>query len=481
METGFPERCLPRFRLLDKAQILKLHESALRILEEVGVRVLDPEGMTLLRDNGAKIIGNKTLSLPAYMVEEAIASAPKNLVIYNRNKSPVMELGGRRIHFGTGTDLPKTIDLETRTIRDTREADITAAAVISDALPHIDFIGSYGLPRDVAPGLHYIRCFHLETLHTQKPVFFTAESTKDLEVIHEMAATVAGGKDVLPRYPFLIHYSEPVSPLTHSGEAVKKLLFCAKNRIPVTYTPALLAGSSGPVTLAGAVAVAVAEALSGLTLHQLAGKGAPIISGIAATIMDMKRGTVSYTAPEFRLTHSACAELFHHYGLPVWGTAGCSDAQFPDLQAGAEYAFTLFNASMDGANLIHDCGYMGQGFTGSPEMIVFADEMIGFVKRYMEGFCIDDAHLALDVVRSVGPGGHFLGEKHTLDHFQHEQWQPNLFNRQNLANWMQQGEKRIEARLIEKAKHLRAHHVPEPVAEDVREELDRIWKNAQER
>ncbi|MBW1778069.1 MAG: trimethylamine methyltransferase family protein, partial [Deltaproteobacteria bacterium] len=370
------------------------------------------------------------------MVGEAIGSAPKNLVIYNRNKSPVMELGGRRIHFGTGTDLPKTIDLETRIIRDTREADITTAAVISDALPHIDFIGSYGLPRDVAPGLHYIRCFHLETLHTKKPVFFTAESTKDLEVIYEMAGTIAGGKDLLSRYPFLIHYSEPVSPLTHSGEAVKKLLFCAKNRIPVTYTPALLAGSSGPVTLAGAVAVAVAEALSGLTLHQLAGKGAPIISGIAATIMDMKRGTVSYTAPEFRLTHSACAELFHHYGLPVWGTAGCSDAQFPDLQAGAEYAFTLFNAALDGANLIHDCGYMGQGFIGSPEMIVFADEMIGFVKRYMEGFCIDRAHLALDVVRNVGPGGHFLGEKHTLDHFQHEQWQPNFFNRQNLANWM---------------------------------------------
>jgi len=479
METGFSEMCRPRFGLLDTSQIQRLHHAALEILESVGVRVLNVRGMNLLLQSGARKIGPETVSLPSYLVEEAIASAPRNVMLYNRNQVPVMELGGRRIFFGTGTDLPKTIDLETRQIRDTRESDVVTAAILSDAMPNIDFIGSYGLPREVPAGLHYNRCFLIETLNTVKPIFFTAESRKDLEVIYEMAKTVAGGADSLARHPFLIHYAEPVSPLTHSDEAVEKLLFCARNRIPINYTPALLAGSSGPVTLAGAVAVAVAEALSGLTLHQCAQKGSPIITGIAATLMDMQHGTVSYTAPEFRLTHSAYADLFHHYGLPIWGTAGCSDAQFPDLQAGAEYAFTLFSAALDGANLIHDCGYMGQGFIGAPEMILFADEVISYVKRYMSGFSLDEVHLAMDVIRSVGPGGHFMGEKHTLDWFQKEQWRPRFFNRENLANWTQKGEKRIEARLIEKALELRKHHRPEAVPDAVGTELDRIWKKAQ--
>ena len=392
-----------------------------------------------------------------------------------------MELGGRRTYFGTGTDLPKTIDLETREIRDTLERDIVRGAVISDALPHIDFIGSYGLPKDVPPGLHYIRCFQIEAENSVKPVFFTAESEEDLKTIVEMAAAVAGDMESLADAPFIIHYSEPVSPLTHSEEALAKLLFCAENRIPVNYTPALLAGSTGPVTLAGALSVAVAEALSGLVIHQLASKGAPVISGVAATSMDMLHATVSYTSPEFRLTHSAYADLFHHYGLPIWGTGGCSDAQFPDVQSGAEYGFTLLSAALDGTNLIHDCGYVGQGFIAAPEMIIFANEVIAMVKRYMEGFKMDDAHLAFDVIKEVGPGGHFLGEKHTLDFFREEHWRPELWNRLNLDNWIRQGKKTLNERLVARALEISDSHAPEPLQKEIKKDLDQIWQDAQKR
>jgi trimethylamine--corrinoid protein Co-methyltransferase len=279
----------------------------------------------------------------------------------------------------------------------------------------------------------------------------------------------------LSRYPFLIHYSEPTSPLSHSEEAISKLIYCAENRIPINYTPALLAGSTGPVTLAGALSVSVAEALSGLVIHQLVKKGAPIISGVAATSMDMLHATATYSAPEYRLTHSAYADLFHHYGIPIWGTAGCSDAQFPDLQSGAEYGYSLLTAALDGANLIHDCGYMGQGFTAAPEMIIFSNEVIGLVKRYVKGFEIDEAHLAMDVIREVGPGGHFMGEKHTLDFFMEEHWRPALFNRQNLPNWIKKGKKTINERLIEKAQDILQTHKPEPLSEGVKDDLGRIW------
>jgi trimethylamine:corrinoid methyltransferase-like protein len=479
METGLNTRCAPRFRILDEAQILRIYQTALRVLDEVGVRVNLSKAVDILAGNGARVKDRNVVEIPSFLVEAAVQSAPSNVTLYNRKKAPVMELGGRRIYFGTGTDLPKTVDLVTREIRDTKAGDIVASTIISDAAPNIDFIASYGLPRDIPPGLHYIRCFQLEVENSVKPTFFTAGSLQDLEVILDMASAVAGSRQDLARYPFLVQYSEPTSPLTHSEEAVSKLICCAENRVPINYTPALLAGSTGPVTLAGALAVSVAEALSGLVIHQLVNKGAPIITGVVATGMDMLKATISYTAPEFRLTHSAYADLFHYLGLPIWGTAGCSDSQFPDLQAGAEYGFTLLNAALDGCNLIHDCGYIGQGFVASPEMILFADEVIAMVKRYMRGFEVDDEHLAMDVIRKVGPGGHFLSEKHTLDHFKEEHWRPTLFNRENLANWIKKGKKTVDQKLLEKAAEILKNHKPEPLPQAVKGKLDAIWTEAE--
>lgn len=481
METGMGQQCSPRFRILSESQILRIHHAALTILNDVGVRINLKQAIDLLVGHGARVRDGNVVEIPSFLVEEAIRSAPSNVTIYNRKREPAMELGGRRIFFGTGTDLPKTVDLVTREIRDTKAQDIVASTVISDALPNIDFIASYGLPRDIPPGLHYIRCFQLEVENSVKPIFFTAGSLEDLKVILQMASAVAGGKENLARYPFLIQYSEPTSPLTHSEEAVSKLICCAENRVPINYTPAILAGSTGPVTLAGLLSVAVAEALSGLVIHQLVNRGAPIITGVVATGMDMLRATISYTAPEFRLTHSAYADIFHHYDLPIWGTAGCSDSQFPDLQAGAEYGFTLLNAALDGCNLIHDCGYIGQGFVASPEMIVFADEVIAFVKRYMRGFAVDEEHLAMDVIRKVGPGGHFLSEKHTLDHFMKEHWRPALFNRENLPNWIKKGKKTMDQKLIEKAMEILEKHKPEPLPQTVKGELDRIWSESEKK
>jgi trimethylamine--corrinoid protein Co-methyltransferase len=481
METGLNNRCTPRFRILDEDQVGRIYETALRVLDEVGVRVNLSRAVDILAGNGARVKEKNVVEIPSFLVEAAVQSAPSNVTLYNRKREAVMELGGRRIYFGTGTDLPKTVDLATREIRDTKADDIVASTVVSDAAPNIDFIASYGLPRDIPPGLHYIRCFQLQVENSVKPIFFTAGSLQDLLVILEMASAVAGSSKDLARYPFLIQYSEPTSPLTHSEEAVSKLICCAENRVPINYTPALLAGSTGPVTLAGALAVSAAEALSGLVIHQLVNKGAPIITGVVATSMDMLRATISYTAPEFRLTHSAYADLFHYLGLPIWGTAGCSDSQFPDLQAGAEYGFSLLNAALDGCNLIHDCGYIGQGFVASPEMILFADEVIAMVKRYMRGFEVDEEHLAMDVIRKVGPGGHFLSEKHTLDHFMKEHWRPTLFNRENLPNWIKKGKKTADQKLIEKALEILKTHKPEPLPQAVRGGLDAIWNEAEKK
>jgi hypothetical protein len=152
--------------------------------------------------------------------------------------------------------------------------------------------------------------------------------------------------------------------------------FCAERGLPICYTPGDILGASTPVTLAGGIVQATAEALSGIVLHQVRAKGAPIISGFVLAPLDMKKGTICYGAPEFRLTNSAFADIFHHYGLPIWSTVG-SDAQCLDAQAAMEHAWGALLAALDGANLIHDVGYLGQGLVSNPAAIVMCNEIIG--------------------------------------------------------------------------------------------------------
>jgi trimethylamine--corrinoid protein Co-methyltransferase len=293
-----------------------------------------------------------------------------------------------------------------------------------------------------------------------------------------MAAAVAGGRDILRRKPFLIHYCEPTSPRVHSAGAVDKLLFCAEHHIPVTYTPGMMSGATGPVTLAGALALGNAEALSGLVMHQLRSTGAPIISGIGMAVMDMARATCIYGCPEYRLILSACADLYHHYKIPVWGTAGVTDANCLDLQAGLEWGDSLLLNAMAGVNLIHDVGYMGQGLIGHPAALVVCDEIISRTKRILRGFELDDNHLDLDTIRQVGAGGSFLSARQTARMFRSQHWYPNLCNRDSVGIWSKNGGRDMADRAVDKARDILRSHRVKPLDASVHDELDRIRSDA---
>ena len=195
MGTGFTTHCKPGFRILDDPQIGRIHQAVLKILDEVGVRVNHPEALDLLAGHGARVIDDNLVRIPAFLVEDAIASTPPNLVIFNRNKNKVMELGGRRSYFGTGTDLPKTVDLETREIRDTRADDIITSTIISDALPNIDFIGfnRKNLPNWIKDGQKKIDDKLLEKargiLDTHQPAPLAADIKTELDRIWEDVST----------------------------------------------------------------------------------------------------------------------------------------------------------------------------------------------------------------------------------------------------------------------------------------------------
>jgi len=469
---------MPTYRILTQDQIQRIHHATLELLETVGVKVMHREAIGMMSDAGCRIKSDNIVRIPNWLVEECIRSAPSRITIYNRLGHEAMRLEGNNTYFGLGTDLINTYDLDTGELRKSKLQDVANAARVADALEEIDFLGSYGLPLDSPTNLMYMDSFKAELQNSVKPIFYTVAGVEDISIINEMAAVVVGGTEVLREKPIHIHYAEPLTPLLHSSGAINKLFFCADNAIPVTYTSGMMSGASAPVTIAGAITVGNAEALSGIVLHQLRSKGAPIVSGFGMSTMDMKTSACVYGCPEYRLALSACSDLFHYYGIPMWGTAGVSDANQLDEQAGMEWAISLLMAGLDGANLIHDVGYMGQGLIGTPAALVMNAEIISYVRRVIRGFDIDDTHIGMDVVGQVGPQGEFISTEHTRNFFRKEHWQPGLCNRESLENWIATGSETWGQKAVLKARDILSNHTPSPLPAGVQKELDAMREKA---
>jgi len=473
--------CKLQYHLLSEDQIQRIHESTLKILEDIGVKVNNDDGLQVLQDSGCAVDG-QIARIPRDIVEACIESAPSRVEIFNRKGELAMSLEGRNSYYGLGTDLPTTIDMDTGETRKSVLQDVINAAKVADYCQNVDFIASFALPSDVLTNTMYIECFKAEMESSLKPIFFTAAGEDDLDYIVKMARLVAGGEAELREKPFLIHYSEPIAPLMHSKGAVDKVLFCADNEIPLCYIPTVLLGASGPVTLAGGVTQANAEALSGIVMHQLKHKGAPIISGWAVVPLDMKSMTYCYGSPELRLTNTAFADIYHHYEIPCWGIVG-TDAHCFDQQAAMEHAFANLLAALDGANLIHDIGYLGQGLLGYPASIVMCDEMISFIRRLMRGFELTDETLAMDIIEKNSPAkttqANFLSERHTLNHFRTEIWRPVTgINRDTPDTWRKKGAKTYEQNIIEKTREILSTHVAEPLSDELLAQLAEIVQDA---
>ena len=229
------------------------------------------------------------------------------------------------------------------------------------------------------------------------------------------------------------------------------------------------------MTLAGGLALGNAEVLSSLVMHQLKHPGAPFVYGSGLHHMDMKTTISVYGAPEFQLARVAVAEIGRFYGLPTWGYAGHSDSSIMDEQAAADAGISVLVALLAGNNLVHDVGYLEAGLTTSPEMIVFTAEMISMMRGFMEGMAIDAESLALDVIHRVGPGGDFLTDPHTLDHFR-ELWQPSLFDRRRLEEWLAGGGRSLGERLRDKTVSIIEDHRAEPLPAGVQDAIRYILR-----
>jgi trimethylamine--corrinoid protein Co-methyltransferase len=464
----------PQFRVLSDDQIGEIHHASLEILERTGVLIFEDESCSLLCDAGARIGNDGRVRIPSYLVEKALATAPKHITLCGRDGSRKVLLEGCKSWFGTGSDCPNIIDPHTGEKRRMVKDDIAAAARLCDWLPNIDFIMSLGLVSDAPWEISDKHQFEAMLLNNTKPIVFTAHDRAGMSGIIEMSSLVAGGEENLRTNPFICLYAEPVSPLKHVGTALRKLLLAAEKEIPVVYTPCPMAGATAPVTMAGALATSNTECLSGLVIHQLKKTGAPFITGGVISIMDMRDTVLSYGAPELDLLSAAMADIAHYYRLPVFGTAGCSDSKVLDEQAAVEAAISTLMSAMSGSNLVHDIGFLESALTGSLELIVLADEIIAMVRRIMRGIQVTPETLALDLVDAVGPGGHYIAEEHTAFNFRKEFWFPRLMDRRRFDPWRRGGEKTLGNRLNGEVKRILKEHSPEPLPEGIVKEIHKV-------
>jgi trimethylamine--corrinoid protein Co-methyltransferase len=471
----YPEvRVRPRLSVLGQEQIEQIHWATLELLERTGVQITHPRALELLHGAGARIHGDR-VHLPAWMVEDAIRTAPSRVVLGQRDGTRSVFLEGDKVWFGPSLDCIDYLDPLTGERRRFASGDCRVTSTVADALPKFSWVMTIGMAGDVPPDISDRVIAKQVLTYCEKPLVFCCKDVNSVRDIYEMYLLVAGGEEQFRQAPTCVHYSEPISPLLYYDPAVEKILFCAEKGIPLINYPAPQGGSTAPATFAGEIVQGSAESLSGLVLAQLVRPGAPVIYGAFATVMDMKTTVFSYGAAEMSLMVAAMAQMAQHYRLPFFGTAGCSDAKLPDAQAAAEAAFSCLSSALSGANLVHDSGWLDHGSVASPAYMVLVNEILHMVNQYMGGIPLNDESIALELIDKIGPGGHYLLEKHTLEHFRNV-WYSDLFDRSIYDQWQAQGAKRFEERLREQTQ-LAMEHQPAPLPDDLVRELARMEKH----
>ncbi len=453
---------LPELKIWTRDQCYELHLRSLEILERTGIIVHDETAREIYKKGGARVKG-KRVHLPAWMIKEAINTAPDRITLYGRGGN-LVELRDRIINYGLGTDLPNFRDTFTGEYRQTTYQDIVDVARVTDYLANLDFVASLGLASDVTTRLADLYHFQAMLLHCSKPIFTTATDRENLQALIDMAAVVAGGYDELKEKPSFLLYTEPISPLVNSVEAHQKLILAAEHEIPVTYAAGISAGATGPMTIAGNFALANAEGLGGLVLHQLVNPGAPFLYGVVPGPMDMKTTITLYGGPEVPLNYCLAGEMSDFYHLPSFGLSGCTDSAQLDEQAAIEGMFSIFAAAHSGTNLVHDNGYIGNGLVGSLDMLLFCDECINMVKYYMNGI-------------PMGPGKLSTDPEQVMKEIADERWDFSYLDRKQ----ENRGNNTLEQHIKEKIEYILNTHTPEPLTGKIVEELEQIIRKNEER
>jgi len=458
------------YGVLGEEALGRLHHAGLDVLERVGVEVRDRRALDDLARAGARLEGSRA-RIPAGLVEQAVASAPGNFPLPGRAADGSLDLDVRcgNSFFSNGTDCLYVRDAASGERRRAVLADVETIAAGCELLPEIDFVMSGVLPADAPLKRIELAQFAAMLKATRKPlVIAPASAGESLGDMLKMAE-LAGRRDSFA----VLGMTNP--PLILDGSCLGKARACGAARVPFICGPGDQMGATGPASVAGSVAVGHAETLAVLVVHQLDAPGAPFVYGTGAgSTFDMRTLVDVWSTPEGTMADGASCQLATSLGLPSWSYAGTSEAKTLDGQWAAETAMTIIAAAQMGACLLHDVGEFEAGGQNSLESVVFGDAVIGYARRLLAGFEVDDETLQLDDIEAVGPGGSFLGRAYTRRHHR-DSWRTPLFDTRTHDRWAEAGSETLADRLREAALQLIARR--EPLLDGaVEARLDAFWQ-----
>ena len=429
-----------RVSFLTEEQKRRIYDAALGILGDIGMVVLHEEGEQVMLDGGCVKDADGLVHVPAALVEQARETAPASFPVYDRDGEPAMDLGGYRSYFGNGSDVMHLHDLETGERRLGKMQDVAEAARLCDALPEIDFVMSGAWPDGMDASEAYPRQFRAMIPSTTKPLVMTAGGVETVEPMWRMACAVRGGEAGAPRQAVLHHVQPagqpPQAPLRDRRQAA----LLRRQGHPVHVLP--LAGGRWhgahhhPRPDHARASPRLSSAWSCTNSVPPARRSS---SARAPTRSTWATSQSSYNSPEFIRAYAMEVEMAKWLDIPNWGFSGHTDAQVVDAQAGME-ADEITKLSMQlGANLNHDVGYMDFGLSGSLAQVVLVAEFISRDRQLLKAIEVDDEELAIDVLKAVGPGGDYLGQRHTRKHLRANQWRAKVLNRASYDRWREAG------------------------------------------
>jgi trimethylamine--corrinoid protein Co-methyltransferase len=433
-------------RVWDDDACSRVHQASLTLLERTGVEMKDERARALCAAAGATVEGTR-VRIPAALVDDALASAPRSWQLRPRGGATApLELRDGAGYFGSGPDCLYVSDPETGERRRSLLADVEDAARVSERLPNIDFVMSMALPGDVANEVVDVTQFAAMLRGTRKPIVVSSPfGGETLHTMYEMAAACGEAASFA-----CLAMSSP--PLMLDDVACSKALACAELEIPLVLATSVSAGGQGPVSHAACVAVADAEILACLVVHQLGRAGAPFIMGVGTGVMNMQTAVEVYNSPGVFLGNQAQLDVLRWYGLPSWHYAGHSDSKSLDEQWALEIGISTILGSLSRATLLHDVGYLESGLQSALEALVLGDEVAGYARAFLGEVRVDDEALALAEIEAVGPGGTHLGTKMTRRHHR-DFWRASLIDQSTYERWSAAGSptllERVRARLAE--------------------------------
>lgn len=460
------------YKPLSEQDIAKIHQTSLKILEEIGVKVELEEALQIFKKHGAKIDG-VIVRIPTSLVEEALKLVPHKFLMASRDEKNDLILEDKKVYLGTGGAALTVLDLETGKARPGTLKDIAQLAKLVDALENVHFYLRPCIPQDIPKEVMDINQFYASLSKTTKHVMGAAQSVQTARDVIEMAQMIAGGKEALTKRPIISFVTSwMISPLHFATETTQVLLEIIRNKIPVALSSAPMAGSTSPVTLAGTLAQVHAEQLSGIVLTQMASPGSPVLYGAIPSMADLK--TMGYVGGgiEFGLMNAAISQMAQSIQVPNYNSAGLTESKLPDIQAGYEKAYSICLCVLAGSNYIHHAAGMLESMRAvAYEQFVIDNEIIGMALRLVRGIQVDEETLGFEAMREVGPSGNYLFSMHTVSWMRQEYFRQTLADRQTRDAWENSGALDGRERARRKAKEILQTHSPKGIDPKIDQEI----------